>query len=235
MDGYLTQKGARLIAKLNALQEKLTITSIWGGNGTQPSEPYADMTDISAHDIKFSTYNMLAYENDGKLTFTLYFDNKNLASPYSLTEIGVFAHDPDEGDILLCVIPMYDSAQNIPAHSAADNGNRFELTSKVTIELQLAPTLEIIISDSLIFLTIEEALRRFWVIGKKYPATEITESTGTTTEEWQRIQDERIKQLEVTLESGTTAGITANKPPSDWKILNNSGYRDRERGTIRAW
>lgn len=239
MTGYVTQLGANLIAKLNTTKDTLEITSIWGSNTTTQPTDIASMTAIGPRGIEFSVYDALEYVEDATLHFSLYYDNKGLLADYTVTEIGIFATDPDLGEILLAIIPFYDAPQTIPASPTTNNGVRFEFTATVDIILSLSPDIKILIDNSLVFLTIEEALKRFWVIGVKYPATEITETTGTTVEEWQRIQDDRIDQMEKVMESGSTAGTTVNKPvltnkPYNWRILNYSGWRDLATGTIRA-
>lgn len=228
---YITQKGLALIAKLVASEQELTITAAKGGDGIANSSDYSEMEALLQPKVDFSMNNGVEYLSPSEVRIPLYYENSALGERVMLTEIGIYAQDPQDGEILLAIAPSYEEPLPLPT---LDEG-RLELTTDFRLQLTLSPEVNITLPSSMIYLTREEADGRYWRLRQKYPATEITESTGTTTEEWQRIQDERIKQLEVTLESGTTAGITANKPPSDWKILNNSGYRDRERGTIRAW
>lgn len=238
MRGYMTQKGVNLIAKLNTAGDILEITNVWGSNSPAPPTSYADMTDIGPHDIPLSVVGIIQYEPSAKLHTKIYFDNLQLNSPYTVTEVGLFANDPDEGEILFCVIPFYTSPQLIP-ESPSQAGVRFEFTGKIDVEVSLSPNIEIIVNGSMVFLTIEEAMKLFWILGHKYAATEIFETTGTTTEEWQRIQDDRIAQILQILESGTTAGFIVEMPtlvdqPYNWAILNFSGYRNPLNGAIEA-
>lgn len=232
---YVTQKGLALVTKLIAAKENLIISGVAGGDGAYPGIAYSDMVQLSQPRIQFQTNQGVKYVLPNVISIPLYFENEALTEMVLLTEIGLYAEDPDEGTVLLAIAPSYSEPLPIPKLSEG----RLELTVDFSLILSLTEDVNITLPSSVIYLTKEEADGRYWRIGVKYPATEITETTGTTTEEWQRIQDDRIRQMEVILESGSTAGTTVNKPvlinkPYNWDILNNNGYRDLTTGTIRA-
>ena len=224
---YITEDGLALLTKLETQKEKLVISAVVGGNGTDPGLAPSEMTEISSIQLEFQTLEGVQYTAPNQIMIPLYYENSGQLEGISLSEIGILAKDPDGGEILLAVSTSYNEPLALPRFVEG----RLELTVGFLMEFSLSADITIELPSSVIYLTRPEAMKLFWVIGEQYPATEITETVGYNTEEWQRIQDDRINQLQQILESGTTGGVVVERPtlaasPYNWKILNNSGWRD---------
>ena len=232
---YITQDGLALLTKLETLKEDLAITAVVGASGVDPGIPPAEMTVVENAQFQFQTLEGVVYTAPNQIMIPLYYENSAQISNINLTEIGLYAKDPDGGEILLAVSTSYNEPMPLPRFSEG----RLELTVGFLIEFSLTPDITITLPSSVIYLTRPEAMKLFWIIGEKYPATEITESVGYNTEEWQRIQDDRINQLQQLAESGSTAGTIYERPtigaaPYNWAILNYSGWRNPVTGAIEA-
>lgn len=86
-------------------------------------------------------------------------------------------------------------------------------------------------------LTYMNADGRYWRIGTQYPATENTETTGETTEEAQRRQDEEIAVMKEVQASGTTMSTTVELGagrPLLWQINDGKGWHDAANVVYRA-
>lgn len=231
---YVTQKGLALCAKL-IKEDDLTITRILGGDGAKQSADYSAMTLLSNARIQFETNRGVLYDaaTPNRLTVPIYYNNEKLAAGFNMTEIGVYAEDPDEGEILLCVIPGYDAPLPLPGMYEG----RLELTMDIVLELGLADQVQILLPPSLIYLTRPEADDRYWRLTVQYPATEITETVGYTVEQWQRMQDAEIEALKKKTDAGTTSADThqvGTVPMALWTILNHWGWYDKALGVFKA-
>lgn len=232
---YITEGGLALLTKLETMKEKLVISSVVGGMNSDPGIPPSEMTEIQDPPFQFQTLQGVLYNGPNQIVIPLYYENSGQLGNINLTEIGLYAEDPDGGTVLLAVAVSYGEPMPLPRFSEG----RLELTIGFLLEFSLTEDITIELPSSVVYLTRPEAMKLFWIIGEIYPATEIFESTGTTTEEWQRIQDDRIAQIITMLESGSTAGTIYDRPtlytmPPNWKILNFSGWRDLANGVIRA-
>lgn len=232
---YVTEGGLALLTKLETLKEDLVITAVVGGTNGDPGVPPSEMTEINNPAFEFQTLQGVTYASPNQILIPLYYENSKQAVSHSLSEIGLYAKDPDGGEVLLAVAVSYGEPLPIPGLSEG----RLELTIGFLLEFSLTQDVNILRPSSVIYLTRPEAMKLFWIIGEKYAATEIFESVGYSTEEWQRIQDDRIAQILTMLESGSTAGVIFERPttiplPHNWKILNNSGYRNPVTGFIEG-
>lgn len=232
---YITEGGLALLTKLETREEKLVISAVLGGNGADPGLAPSEMTEIPSAQVEFQTLEGVQYTAPNQIMIPLYYENSGLTEGVALSEIGIFAKDPDGGETLLAVAVSYHEPLALPRFAEG----RLELTVGFLMEFSLAGEIEIVLPSSVVYLTRPEAMKLFWIIGEKYPATEITESVGYNTEEWQRIQDDRIEQILQLLRSGSTAGVIYERPtlgvaPYNWRILNFSGWRNPATGAIEA-
>lgn len=231
---YITQRGVQLCVKILA-GETLEITAVLGGDGQNNSEDYTEQEELIHPIIEFECPRGIQYEADKprNVTIPIYFQNTELQEAIYLSEIGVFAKDPDQGEILLCILPAYDAALALPAISEG----RLELTMDIMLELSLAPEVSIVLPPSLVFLTRPEADLLYAKKEHRHAADKIDESIGMTTEAWQREQDAEIEALKLKTDAGTTMAEThqkGSKPETNWKILNNWGIYDQEKNLYYA-
>ena len=93
----MTDVGADLQAKVNAGKTKLTFTKIKVGSGVNATNPLA-LTDVIAS--KWETTNFTV-KRDGKIvTVDTFITNTGIKKAFRMSEIGLFARDPDKGEVL---------------------------------------------------------------------------------------------------------------------------------------
>ncbi len=129
----ITKKGMQLISRLLASGQVLTFTRVEIGSGHAGAE-----TDLE------SLTGLVSYVRDGHIAKCFHEPGKNLASVvcqissigtpegFVATEAGLFAEDPDEGEILYAYLDMWDDPQYIYAESNAIS-KFFEITMSVVI------------------------------------------------------------------------------------------------------
>lgn len=112
-DTVLTDKGAALQAKLLSGQT-LKITGAKAGTGSVPAVNLRRQTDVidGREDI---TLQPARTEAD-QTVIPVLLENKEIVSGYELWQIGFYAEDPDEGEILYC-IAQASKGKDIPAAS----------------------------------------------------------------------------------------------------------------------
>lgn len=97
----MTDDGEVLQAKVNAGLTKLTFTKIKVGSGVSTTNAQA-LTDVIAS--KWETTNFTV-KRDGKVvTVDTFITNTGITEAFRMTEIGLFAQDPDKGEVLYCYL-----------------------------------------------------------------------------------------------------------------------------------
>lgn len=97
----MTDVGEALQAKVNAGLTKLTFTKIKVGSGVSTTNAQA-LTDVIAS--KWETTNFTV-KRDGKIvTVDTFITNTGITEAFRMTEIGLFAQDPDKGEVLYCYL-----------------------------------------------------------------------------------------------------------------------------------
>lgn len=93
----MTDVGEALQAKVNAGLTKLTFTKIKVGSGVSTTNAQA-LTDVIAS--KWETTNFTV-KRDGKIvTVDTFITNTGITEAFRMAEIGLFARDPDKGEVL---------------------------------------------------------------------------------------------------------------------------------------
>lgn len=96
----LTNKGLALLAKEGV---SVTITKVKTGNGEyQADENTGEMTQLKSEKQQFE---VLSANKKSDTVYSIKFamSNKELSEDYLFTEVGVYATDPDEGEILYAI------------------------------------------------------------------------------------------------------------------------------------
>jgi hypothetical protein len=128
----ITNKGLALFTKILAGGLELTLTRVTVGKGVPPAAPdiveletlidaVAEAASTAPVRTETTADIMIEYRNDM---------NGGLAEGFGLSEIGLFAADPDEGEILLYYLGL-DPPQPIEAYEAdvgALDGHRFAVS-----------------------------------------------------------------------------------------------------------
>lgn len=93
----ITDVGAALQAKVNAGKTKLTFTKIKVGSGVNATNPLA-LTDVISS--KWETTNFVVKLEGKIVSVDIVITNTGIHEAFRMSEIGLFAQDPDKGEIL---------------------------------------------------------------------------------------------------------------------------------------
>nr|DAR67828.1 MAG TPA: tail collar fiber protein [Caudoviricetes sp.] len=100
-NAIMTDVGNALQAKVNAGQTKLTFTKIKVGSGVNVTNPLA-LTDVISS--KWETTNIIVKREGKIVSVDTFITNSGITEAFRMSEIGVFAKDPDKGEILYAYI-----------------------------------------------------------------------------------------------------------------------------------
>lgn len=117
--GVLTNKGLALLAKWQLGRGTPTITRCVIGSGSySASESLANRTSLKAQKLSVGISTKYIQNNTTVLLKSI-FDNTTLTSGFKVTEIGVYAIDPDDGEILysMAVSANESIADYLPAYN----------------------------------------------------------------------------------------------------------------------
>lgn len=93
----MTDVGADLQAKVNAGKTKLTFTKIKVGSGVNATNPLA-LTDVISS--KWETTNFVVKQEGKIVSVDTFITNTGIHEAFRMSEIGLFAQDPDKGEVL---------------------------------------------------------------------------------------------------------------------------------------
>lgn len=114
----LTNKGRALQAKAqNGIQ--LNFTKVKVGNGELSGQSILELNDLISSKKELSILE-LKTQPEGKASLKSFFSNSDITTGFYWRELGVFAQDPDEGEILYCYGNAGANAEYIPAGGGAD-------------------------------------------------------------------------------------------------------------------
>lgn len=103
----LTDKGRALMAKLTQ-GNTLNITRAVTGSGFVTPGFLANQTEVT--DPKQSlTFRPVSYPETGKCAIPVALKNDGLTAGYEATQVGLYAADPDEGEVLLFITQAADA------------------------------------------------------------------------------------------------------------------------------
>lgn len=235
----VTNAGMALNTRLLLDHGVLSFSRVAAGIGADPATLPQDMTALPGE--TYPALDGMSWARTGKDTeikIEAILDNAELTAPLQITCVGLYANDPDSGkEILYAVDTLFGDPIIIPAFEMLDlstHAHRHIFQFFVEIARGLEIKVEFIAYN---YLTLEEADGRYWKIGTKYPATEITESVGRTVEEHQRWQDDQLAILNTQMESGATNALQAifdAARPLKWKIIDDRGWYDANLAAFRC-
>ena len=93
----MTDVGADLQAKVNAGRTKLTFTKIKVGSGVNATNPLT-LTDVLSS--KWETTNFVVKQEGKIVSVDTFITNNGITEAFRMSEIGLFAQDPDKGEVL---------------------------------------------------------------------------------------------------------------------------------------
>lgn len=114
----ITNKGLQLIAKLVASGTALSFTRAAVGIGSVPSgyDP-TNMTNLNKYKMDGSIASCSSSGDTASIIFQI--SSIGVSAGFTITEAGLFATDPDEGEILYCYLDMSSDPQYIYAEGSA--------------------------------------------------------------------------------------------------------------------
>ncbi|WP_422447784.1 hypothetical protein [Thermoanaerobacterium sp. DL9XJH110] len=119
----LTNKGRNLQAKAQT-GTQLNFTKIKIGDGSLSGQSIVDLTSL-INTKKELTILGIETLTGGKAKLRSYFTNADILTGFYWRELGVFAQDPDEGEILYCYGNAGTNAEYIPAGGGPDVVERY--------------------------------------------------------------------------------------------------------------
>ena len=111
----MTDVGANLQAKVNAGKTKLTFTKIKVGSGVNSTNPLA-LTDVISS--KWETTNFVVKLEGKIVSVDTVITNTGIHEAFRMSEIGLFAQDPDKGEILYAYLTDHEP-DRMPAESGS--------------------------------------------------------------------------------------------------------------------
>ncbi|MBS7007057.1 phage baseplate protein [Anaerostipes sp.] len=135
----ITKKGQALQDKLIA-GEILKFTKVQTGTGEALVSELEDQTELTGAN-QIITFQKIE-EIDGHIDISVLLENTKLLQGYELWQVGIFALDPDEGEILYCLVQAAE-AKTIPAASEEPGFSvtwKFHLKNSGKAETQISIT-----------------------------------------------------------------------------------------------
>ena len=130
-----TRKGEQLRAKVEAGKCKLTLTKIKIGNGNVALSDIKDMSDLKSPQLVLGISSCAVSAEDDRVCEVVGIaSSSNVENAFSVTEMGLFATDPDVGEILYLVEidTSPDDMPNKNAQSPVTLTFQFELVTSNT-------------------------------------------------------------------------------------------------------
>ncbi|WP_237174613.1 tail fiber protein [Paenibacillus xylanexedens] len=145
----LTNKGRNLQAKAQA-GVQLLYTKAVAGDGTLGNQSIAPLTNVISPKKTFPLTRFKATGTMARIGFDL--SNQDITTGFYFREIGIFANDPDEGEILYWYANAGATADYIPPGGGSDI---LEKTFDLLVFVGNAPNVSAIIDESLTYATVE--------------------------------------------------------------------------------
>lgn len=159
--GVLTKKGQALIAKCETSGDGITITKVRTGSGvhTDISPETLEQFDALIHpEQQFGISDLSTVEgNNSVAVITAVLNNQGLTQMYYLNELGVYANDPDEGEILYLLLVTETNTMYMPPEN---NSGISTITERIYVEVTNAARTTIYYEGAVVSATDFLALRQ---------------------------------------------------------------------------
>ena len=147
----MTDVGADLQAKVNAGKTKLTFTKIKVGSGVNATNPLA-LTDIISS--KWETTNFVVKQEGKIVSVDTFITNNGITEAFRMSEIGLFAQDPDKGEVLYAYLTDLE-----PDRMPAEGGS-VVVSQELTIGMVFSNTGNVSLTVNMGALVTNEQLER---------------------------------------------------------------------------
>lgn len=129
---FVVSKGFRLLTKLAASQGSLQFTRAAVGTG-KPPEGYSPESMIGLNAYKIDAEIADYWVQDDMAYITVQVSSDNVTEGFLVTEVGVFAEDPDEGEILYGYMDISTDPTYIYANGSTNRSKFAEFTLYVLV------------------------------------------------------------------------------------------------------
>lgn len=147
----MTDVGANLQAKVNAGKTKLTFTKIKVGSGVNSTNPLA-LTDVISS--KWETTNFVVKQEGKIVSVDTFITNNGIHEAFRMSEIGLFAQDPDKGEVLYAYLTDPE-----PDRMPAEGGS-VVVSQELTIGMVFSNTGDVSLTVNMGALVTHEQLER---------------------------------------------------------------------------
>ncbi|MHB0881675.1 tail fiber protein [Paenibacillus sp. SEL1] len=191
----ITNRGRNLLAKAEAGQTKITYTKFSAGDGKLSGQMPITLKALINEKISFPV-SRLKIQNENVVVPGFEFSNQGVASGFFFREVGLWATDPDLGEILYAYANAGEGAEYIDAQNTSAVLKKlfnFELTVSNTAQVT------VVVDDTIIYATpqdVADALKKSKdytdaaILGVKVPdasttqkgVVQLTNSTNSTSE-----------------------------------------------------
>lgn len=171
-----TIKGEALAAKALGGQS-MEFTRIGMGDGQLSGQSPAELEGLLGEKVSLPVAESYR-EDNSTWTVGAPFDNKDLSIGFYWREVGVYALDPDEGEILF----SYASAQDAPDYIPPLTGGRWEKRIYVSEKVGSAANVTVDASKSVLYAPKEDLLAHVSDLGNPHQVT--AGQVGAATPEW---------------------------------------------------
>lgn len=160
--GVLTKKGQALLTKAQATGKGIELTRAVAGAGEYTDLTVAALeqhTGLIAPRQEFNFSDISIIEgNESVAVITVVIHNRGLEQLYYLNELGIFANDPDEGEILYTLLVSEGNLIYLPPDN--ETGGISTITERIYIEVANAERTTINMTGALVSATDFQALRQ---------------------------------------------------------------------------
>ena len=230
----ITQKGLALLAKAQADEVPITITKAVSGSGEYTdSESLIERTGLKEPQQAFAPTSIVR-RNDTTVLVRFSITNAPpgdpLAHGYYVREVGIYAADPDEGEVLYSIaIAGEGTCDYLPAY-----GGTLPTTIGVSFVIEVANADQVVINTDISAYALAEDVRD-WIAEHAALSTHITETERAT---WNAKQN-ADGWVEYTLRSsGWSNGqydLTSDFPDDEVDIINVQPTANTTEAMRKAW
>lgn len=154
-----TSKGQELLINCMKNSDTLTFTRICIGNGKYSSTSELVTATALKGEAQLSVpISSSLIRSDNSLCLTSYISNKNLKEGFRITEVGVFAKDSSDNEILYCICPIDEQYANfIPAFNGYAES---KIVENIYVTVADASSTKVVVQDG-IYATLDYVNKTF--------------------------------------------------------------------------
>lgn len=140
-----TEKGLALDQKLMAMSLPLRIKSAVSGSGSVNPTQLVKQTEVLQPQQELNLRQSFL-TSDGTAVIPVELSNKGLVEGYSLFQVGLFAEDPDEGDVLYIIAQTaLTGGEVVPSESETAS---YSITWNFGVKGSLAASMEVVVGEA---------------------------------------------------------------------------------------